>query len=145
MTNRGVTPVDPDTLVGQFRNAYGDTQYVPLDPPELGYGDYTELSDDEIEGFLLQGSDNVNRAIGYYYIRLSGEASKLSKLTKDYDLTVDLTKRANDLRETAKIYFDAAAAEDVVSGATDLFDSFKFVTEPSRTPEAAPPVEIDIY
>jgi hypothetical protein len=115
MANVGVYPLDPDTLVGQFRLAYGDTESVPLDPVQPGYQDYTELSDAEIEMFLAQGSNSINRAIGFYYLRMSGEAAKRSKSAKDYDLSLDLTKRAADLRETALFYFGQADASDAAS------------------------------
>lgn len=137
MTNRGIAPLNPGTTVGQFRLFYGDTQYVDLDPVEPGYGDYTELSDDEISLFLTQSSDSVTRAIGYYYIRLSGEAAKQSKEVEDYDLRVNLTKRAEDLRKTAQSYFELANAEDIASGASDFFQSYPFATQDPENPELA--------
>lgn len=142
MANVGVYPLAADTLVGQFRIAYGDVDSVPLDPVVPGYQDYTELSDDEITAFLLQGSDSVTRAIGFYYIRLSGDAAKESRAIKDYDLSVDLTKRSNDLRETAKLYFDAANEEDLIAGNADIFDSFGFgeTNRPCRIELAPCPV-----
>lgn len=120
--NRGVTPIDPLTDVGKFRLTYGDTQYTPLDPPELGYGNYTELSDDEIELFLAQSSGSVPGAIGRYYVRLSGDAAKQSVSIKDHDLAEDSTKRAADLRATAQWWFDLAEGDDVLAGSADIFD-----------------------
>jgi len=73
MTNRGVAPLDPETLVGQFRLLYGDTLWVELDPAEAGYGDYTELSDDEITMFLTLAGDSVPMAISVYFVRLAGD------------------------------------------------------------------------
>lgn len=144
--NKGVAPPDPETLVGQFRYAYGDTEFVELDPVELGYGNYEELSDTDIEVFLGQGRDNVNRGIGYLYLRLSSLAAKKSRSIKDHDLAVDLTKRAEDLRRSAEMYFEQADAEDAASGALDLFDSFRFGGEDLVVPEAAPtPYRFDVY
>lgn len=119
MANSGVYPLDPSTPVGQFRLTYGDTESVPFDPVIPGFQDYTELSDAEIEVFLAQGGGSVTRAIGRYYMRLSGDAAKRSKSVKDYDLSLDLSKRAGDLRETARMYFDEADAED--AGSEDAF------------------------
>lgn len=110
--NPGVHPLDPDTKVGQFRLVYGDTQSEPYDPVEAGFQNYSELSDAEIEIFLTRGDDSVNRAIGSYYMRLSGDAAKQSIRAQDYDLVADLTKRAADLRATAAWWFDQADAED---------------------------------
>ncbi len=121
MANRGVAPLDDSTLVGQFRLLYGDTQYTALDPVESGYGDYTELSDAEIEMFLSRGDDSISRAIGYYYLRLAGDAAKRSGVFKDYDLSVDLKARAQDLRASANDWFARADEEDAISGDSDVF------------------------
>lgn len=117
--NPGVYPLDASTDVGQFRLVYGDTQSTAYDPVEAGFQNYDELSDAEIEMFLDQGGDSVNRAIGFYYLRLAGDAAKESKSVADYDLRLDLTKRAADLRETAKFYFDQADVID--AGSEDAF------------------------
>lgn len=116
MVNRGIAPPDFDTPVGKFRAAYPDLTYVALSPPETGYGDYAELSDIEIQGYLSLGGGSINRAIANYYIQLSGQAALRSKSVKDYDLQVDLTKRAADLRATAQLYLDMADDEDVIAG-----------------------------
>lgn len=113
--NRGVAPLDPSTPVGRFRILYGDTSYVPLDPPVPGMGSYQELSDDEIEGFITQGSDSIPRGIGYLYIALAGQAAKQSKVVQDQDLRIDLTKRAADLRAIADVWFGSADNDDLVS------------------------------
>jgi hypothetical protein len=137
MVNRGVTPPDFSTKIGMFRAAYPDLEYVDLDPVEAGYGDYTELSDIEVEGFLALGGDSVNRAIGYYYMQLSGAAAKLSKSTKDFDLATDLTKRAADLRATAQFYFDRADADDAADA--DYFDIVSMGNTCDVTPELTMP------
>lgn len=113
--NPGEFPLDPTTKVGQFRLVYGDTESTPYSPVEPGFQNYTELSDAEIEAFLATGLDSINRAIGYYYLSLAGAAAKLSKSVKDYDLTVDTTKRAADFRAIAQWWFDQADNDDVIS------------------------------
>lgn len=134
--NPGVYPLQPETPVGQFRLTYGDTQSEPYSPVEPGWQNYDELSDAEIGVLLARGGDSINRAIGFYYIRLSGDAAKQSIRAQDYDLVADLTKRAADLRATAQIWFDQADSEDA-SGE----DAFFIVPTGSRCepwPELAP-------
>lgn len=121
MTNRGVYPLDPTTNVGKFRLGRGDVTSVPLSPVESGYQDYAKYSDDEITQYLEMGLDSVNRAIGYSYLQASGAASEQSKTVKDYDLAVDLTKRAEDLRKTAAYYFELADQQDALTGDSDAF------------------------
>ena len=45
-----------------------------------------------------------------------------SKIIKDYDLHVDLTKRAADLLAAAKFYFTLADQQDAISGLNDDFE-----------------------
>lgn len=113
--NPGVYPLEPETPVGQFRLVYGDTHSTPYTPVEAGFQNYDELSDDEIEAFLSAGGTSINRAIGYYYLSLAGAAAKSAKQIKDYDLQVDTTKRAADLRAIAQWWFDQADNDDVIS------------------------------
>lgn len=113
--NPGVIPVDPTTPVGLFRTLYGDTDYELYDPDEPGWANFEELSDAEIEGFIVQGGDSTSRAIGYLYLAMAGQAAKESRNVKDYDLQVDLTKRAGDLRAIAELWFGRADDDDTVS------------------------------
>lgn len=141
MVNRGIAPPDFNTAVGMFRAAYPDLNYVALDPPEIGYGDYEELSDTEIEGLLALGGDSVSRGIGFYYLQLSGAAAKRSKTVKDYDLSVDLTKRAADLRAIAQMYFDRADDEDTGLGE----DAFEIVPTGQQCGPFIPEASIGIW
>lgn len=140
MPNPGIAPLDPTSPVGKFRLVFGDTSFEPLDPPVEGMGSFQELSDAEIEAYLEAGSDSTNRAIGYYYLALAGSAAKTAKSIKDYDLTVDTTKRATDLRTTAQWWFDQADNEDIVSAE----EGFEIVNTGTRggafIPEATVPV-----
>lgn len=114
--NPGAVPVDLTSDVGRFRGLVGDLQYEAYDPGEPGFGNFLKYSDAEIEAYIAQGGGSINRAIGFAYLYLAGQAAMESKLTKDYDLTVDNTKRAADLRAIAQFWFDQADDEDVVSG-----------------------------
>jgi len=120
--NKGVYPLDPLTLVGQFRLASGDVISVPFDPVQAGFQNYTYWSDDEIAQFIVLGGTSQNRAIGYAWLQASAGAALASKTVKDYDLQVDLTKRSEDLRKTAQFYFDLAEGEDVIAGLDDAFE-----------------------
>lgn len=122
MSNSGVYPIDPLTPVGQFRLTSGDVISVPFDPVQSGLQNYRLWSDDEIESFLVSGGDSMNKAIGYAWLQSSALASQQSKTVKDYDLAVDLTKRATDLRKTAEFYFGLAAQEDSIAGLDDAFE-----------------------
>lgn len=113
--NPGVYPLEPETPVGQVRLVYGDTHSEPYDPVEPGYQNYDELSDAEIEAFLVAGGGSVNRAIGYYYFSLAGAAAKAAKQIRDYDLQVDTTKRSADLRALGQWWFDRADDDDLIA------------------------------
>ena len=134
MPNRGIAPPDLTTDVGQFRILAGDTQYVELDPPEAGFGDYEKFSDDEIEGYLAQAEGSIPRAIGYAYLYLAGQAALTSTSVRDYDLQVDTTKRADGLIAIANMWFGKADAEEA-----DYFDVVPVGSRGRRCkPELAP-------
>lgn len=113
--NRGVAPPDPVTDTGRFRALSGDLEYQPLDPPIPGWGSYMRFSDAEIEAYLAQADGSVPRAIGYSYLYLAGQAAIASQSVRDYDLQVDTTKRAADLRAIAQFWFDKADEDDVAA------------------------------
>lgn len=121
--NKGIAPFQPDTEVGQFRALAGDTQYVPLVPAEAGYGDYTFWSDDEITAFLAS-SDSLPWAIYYAYLQAASTAAAQSVTIKDFDLQVDLSKRADGLRAIAALWLSRAQDEDAVAGE----DAFEIVS-----------------
>lgn len=135
----GVYPLDPETPVGQFRLVFGDIDSEPYDPVEQGFQSYGELSDAEIEAFLSQGGGSINRGIGYYYLSLSGAAAKESRMVQDYDLRIDSTKRAADLRAVAMGWFDLATQEDL-GVAEDAFEIIPTGTRGGQfIPEATHP------
>lgn len=139
--NPGAYPLDPATPVGRFRLEYGDTDAVVYDPPVVGIRNYEELSDTEIETYLAKGGGSTNRAIGHIYLTLSGRAAKESMSVKDYDLQVDLTKRAADLRETANLYFGLADSEDLGAGE----DAFLIVPTGTSQGEGIPEGTVPQY
>jgi hypothetical protein len=130
--NRGVAPLDPASEVGQMRLLLGDTSYVPLAPPEVGFGNYKLFSDDEITTFLVTATSQEGAA-ALAYLQLAGAAAMESRSVKDVDLQVDLTKRANDLRQIAAMWQGRADA-----AAADVFELFDTVAPTTCTPELAP-------
>lgn len=138
--NPGVAPFDPETAVGRFRILAGDTKWVAYAPDEEGYGNYTYFSDAEIEGFLAIYPESVSRAIGNAYLTLASSAAIHSQSIKDYDLAVDTTKRAADLRAIAQMWFDRADDEDAASGGADIFDTFDMVGGGDWIPEGTPAI-----
>lgn len=119
MTNTGVAPYDPETLVGQVRVLTGDVTYGT---PSGGFAEYELFSDAEIEAFLVVGEDNILRASGYAYSALAARASVDAKLIKDFDLSVDLRARSAQLQATADGFFKQADDKDVRDGVLDVFE-----------------------
>jgi len=118
--NDGIAPPDMTTEVGVFRALIGDMEFEAYDPPEAGHGNYQMFSDNDILGFLAAGKDNISRGVGYAYLALAGRAAIESKQVKDFDLTVDTTKRPTELRLIAQSWFDKASAEEAA-----LLDAFE--------------------
>ena len=118
MTNIGVAPYDPETLVGKVRVITGDVNYGAI---TAGEAEYELFSDTEIEAFLVAGEDNVLRASAFAYLALAGRAAVDAKSVKDYDLSVDLKSRADKLQAQANSYFDQADAKDKRDGVQDVF------------------------
>lgn len=138
--NPGVAPLDPDTDVGQWRLLFGDTQFEPYDPAVPGVGNYESFSDSEIQAFINQSPENIARSIGFAYLQLAGAAAFEAKSVKDFDLSVDLTKRPAELRALAQFWFDRADAVDDAAGAADFFDVFDVDTQETECiPEAMIP------
>ena len=115
--NPGVAPLDPTSDVGQVRLAIGDTQSTPYDPDEPGFGDYVMFSDAELALFFARGGTVLSGA-GFAYLALAAQAALASQSVKDYDLALDNTKRAADLRAIAQAFFD----QDIAGGAGEYFD-----------------------
>lgn len=118
--NKGVAPPDFTTQVGQLRSALKDVTYVPLDPPETGYGNYTQFSDLELEGLLARAGGSSTRATGFAYLELAGQAASQAVDWASDDQRVTLSKRASALTAIAAMWLERADGEDAASG----LDSF---------------------
>lgn len=121
--NPGAWPVDLTSDVGRFRAVVGDLNSTPYNPVEPGFQNYEKFSDDEIEAYIAQADGSINRAVGISYLYLAGQAAMESTSIKDYDLQVDLTKRAADLRAIAQMWFDMADDDDL----SESEDGFEIV------------------
>lgn len=110
MANPGAFPLDPSSPVGELRLVLGDTQSVPLDPPVTGQQDYTMFSDAELNQFISMGSGTTGGA-AYAYLQLAASAAMEAKNIATDDLRVSTEKRADALRELAKLWFTRADAE----------------------------------
>ena len=111
MANAGAYPINPTTDVGRVRLLVGDVTATNIDST-AGTADYEMFSDAEIQGFIAQGTSDSS-AVGYAYLYMAGQAAKESKSVKDYDLSVDLTKRSTDLRAIAQFWFTQGEAAEV--------------------------------
>lgn len=117
--NPGAYPLDPTTDVGRLRVTIGDTVSTPYSPVRPGEQNYGMFSDVELEVYLDQGG-GVLRAAGLAYTSLAAQASLHAKSVKDYDLSVDLTKRGDALLKIAQEFFDLADGQD--AGSADGFE-----------------------
>ena len=132
--NRGIAPPDMTTPVGQVRALLGDVEYTPYDPSQSGYGMYKMMSDTEIEGFLATSDQSPEGAMYYAYLQMAGAAARESKVVKDFDLQVDLSKRATDLRIIAEMWLDKWNA-----ASADIFEVFDIGTGNVWYPPEATP------
>lgn len=123
--NSGVAPPDYSTLVGTFRALIGDTDWVELDPPEAGSGEYDWYSDEHIEGLLAAYSDNVLRAAAQALRTIAVSQALLLKKWSADDLSVDGAAIADQLRRVAQAMDIQAGVAD---GATDFVIISNFPT-----------------
>lgn len=135
--NDGAVPFDPQSDVGKFRVLIGDTVAEPYDPDEPGRGNYQYFSDTEVEGLVAVADGSITRAIGNGYLTLAGQAALESKSVADFDLKIDLTKRASDLRLVALQWFERADKEQ--ASAEDAFEIASLTGDCDRIPEGVIP------
>lgn len=121
--NRGIAPPDYSSEVGEVRAHIGDVNYEPFDPDEPGFGVYEMYSDDELEVFL-ERADSVEGAVASAYLQMAGAAAREAKMVKDYDLQVDLVKRADALRRMAELWISKSEA-----GYSDFFEAVDTVVD----------------
>lgn len=138
--NPGDWPVDLTSEVGRFRALTGDLNAVEYSPAEPGFRSFEMFSDAEIEAYIAQGG-SVTRGIGYAYLYLSAQAAKESVSIGDYDLKIDKTKRAADLRAIAEFWFSRADEDDIATAE----DAFEIVPTGTGSGQFIPELTIPIY
>lgn len=138
MSNRGVSPVDTASEVGQLRLLVGDTSSIPLSPAVSGFADYSQWSDDALQVALTATGGNQLRAAGTLYLQLAAEFSMTSRSIATDDLRLDTKHRGADLLKVAQSFFDQADGADAES-ANDFFQivpraSSRVCVRPEGTP-----------
>ena len=113
--NLGIAPPKEDTPIGELRGLLNDTEYTAV-PDKPGYGEYENFGDRELKAFIAQGSDNLLRAAGFAYMRLSAIAAAQAVDWKSDDQSVTLSKRADALAKIAQMWFDQADIKDKSDG-----------------------------
>lgn len=124
-TNVGIAPPDYSTTVGQFRALIGDTDFVELDPPVSGQGEYDWYGDDAITGLLSVYGDNPKRAAAQALRTIASSQALLLKKWSADDLSVDGAAIAEALRKLAKDLDEQANTSD---SAVDIFKIAYFPT-----------------
>lgn len=131
--NKGVAPPDTATDTGKLRVVLGDLSFTDLEPPELGFGNYTLFGDSELETFLEIGG-GLEAAASLAFMQLATSAAMESKTVRDYDLQVDLTKRSKEFRDLAQMWKDRA--DELTSDIFELADVL--IRDRHCAPEANP-------
>lgn len=136
--NPGAYPIDPMTPVGSLRLALMDTDFVALEPPVTGQVSYELYSDLELQAILNQAGNNKTRAMGYALLRKADAAAAEAVSVRTADLSADLTRKAEQYRLLAQVYFGRADADDAASGLDEAFEVVPTGSYgPTHWPEAA--------
>ena len=114
MSNLGKIPLDPHSEVTHFRSLVGDL--IAAETPNPDIGEYQIFSDADIIGYLAANPDNVYRAVADGYRALASRAALETKVVKDYDLQVDLTKRSAAMLAVADQFDIRADNHDNANG-----------------------------
>lgn len=123
MTNIGAFPLEPESNITAFRILAGDAVATPTETP--GGGIFELWSDDDIRLYLELYPDNTHRAISAAYRALAGQAAVIAQMSKDYDTTLDNTKRSAQLHAVADFHAAEADKLDAVGdNAPEFFTMF---------------------
>lgn len=141
----GIAPPDPSTPIGSIRYLIGDYEWVELDPPVEGVGEYAAFSDEELEALLTSSDGSESRAVGYAFLKLAGKSAAQAISWASDDLRLNLEKVPSELRAIAKMWFEQADEEDIASGEADIFEIFPTVGHHTAIPEATIPIYGRMY
>lgn len=123
MTNIGAFPLEPESDITTFRMLAGDAVAEPA--ADEGEGNFELWSDEDISLYLELYPDNTHRAISAAYRALAGQAAVIAQMSKDYDTTLDNTKRSAQLHAVADFHAAEADKLDAVGdNAPEFFTMF---------------------
>ena len=136
--NIGIAPPDKKTDVGRFRLGAGDAEYTPLNPPQPGYGNYANWSDDQIEVLLDLAGGSVARAIAIAYRQLASHLTSMGATIRTEDLTYSNKETVASWLSLADYWDKTADAEEerAIDNYFDLVDNPR--EEEYCWPEASP-------
>lgn len=109
MTNLGVIPVDPTTPVGTMRNIIGDVTYNAI-VGDSAHGDFTNFSDAQLQAFYDTGRQQIEYGVAYCYSTLAAQFAAEAAKVVTADLQIDLTLRAQAMRQIAQQWMDRGDA-----------------------------------
>ena len=137
--NVGVAPPDRATDVGKMRFALGDSDFVPLDPPQPGKGSYTLFSDDELIVMIELSGGNIARAIAMAYRKIGASWASIDASIKTDDMSYSAKESVGNWLNLAA-YWDKVADDQDSRAVDSLFDLVDLgATRRGCTkPEAAP-------
>lgn len=112
--NKGLSPIDPTTPVGQVRLVIGDTDAIDVDSD--GYGEFVYYSDRELESLLGLYGGNVKRTAARIYRTIAASEVLLHKKFVSADLSADSSVVSKELRLLADA-LEREADSDAADGA----------------------------
>lgn len=136
-TNVGVAPPDISTDIGKMRRALGDSESVPLVPPEAGLGQYQLFADDDLEVFLELADGNISRAIAMAYRQIGASWASTGATIKTDDLTYSAKDSVGNWLALAG-YWDKVADDQDERAINNYFDLVDVGAARRCKPEASP-------
>lgn len=138
--NVGIAPPDKATNVGKMRFALGDSEWIDLEPPQVGFGQYQLFSDAELETFLELADNNIARAIAMAYRQIGASWASSGATVKTDDLTYSAKDSVGNWVNLAAHWDKVADDQDerAVNNFFDLVDLGATRRGPDFPPEASP-------
>ncbi|AXH50200.1 hypothetical protein SEA_MUSETTA_44 [Microbacterium phage Musetta] len=138
-TKRGIAPADPNTSVGKFRFAAGDSEYKNYDPPQPAYGLYQLWSDGDIIGLLAVAGGSVARAVSLAYAQIGASFATSGATIKTDDLSVSVKDSVGNWLNLSR-WWGEVADNEAANAADDIFDlvDVRSINARHPQPEGAP-------
>lgn len=135
--NRGAAPPNKSTGVGKMRYALGDQDFVPLDPPETGFGSYQLFSDDELEVLLELSGGSIPRAVATAYRKIGASWAATGATIKTNDLTYSAKDSVGNWLALAE-YWDKVADREEQAAIDSIFMIVPVGRRRGCVPEGSP-------